>query len=171
MQPVEQQRFADLVRQHQGMVYSLAWNIIRNPAVAEEIAQDVFLQLHRNLAGIESPSHMVHWLRRVTMQRAIDQSRRAKLRPHLTLEQAPEPRQPAAPTDPLLSSHLARLIRGLPERARAVVVLRYQEDLDPAEIAETLDMPLGTVKSSLNRALTTLRSRLERVLSPKGASV
>ncbi len=170
MQPVEQQRFADLVRQHQGMVYSLAWNIVRNPSVAEEIAQDVFLQLHRNLGAIESASHLTHWLRRVTMQRAIDQSRRARLRPQLTLEQVPEPRQPGSTCDPLLSSHLTRLIARLPERARAVLVLRYQEDLDPAEIAEALDMPLGTVKSSLHRALTMLRSRLERVLSPKGVS-
>jgi RNA polymerase sigma-70 factor (ECF subfamily) len=68
----------------------------------------------------------------------------------------------ASPGDPLLSDVLRRLIASLPESPRAVMVLRYQEDLDPAEIADILDMPLGTVKSHLQRSLTLLREKLER---------
>ncbi len=59
--------------------------------------------------------------------------------------------------DPLLSGALRRLIARLPERSRMIVILRFQEDLQPAEIAETLDMPLGTVKSNLHRSLAVLR--------------
>ena len=52
--------FAELVRRYQAMVFSLAWRIVNNRALAEELAQDVFLQLHRNLAHIESSAHIMH---------------------------------------------------------------------------------------------------------------
>ena len=68
----------------------------------------------------------------------------------------------ASPGDPLLGEVLRRLIATLAEAPRAVVILRYQEDLDPAEIADILDMPLGTVKSHLQRSLALLRAKLER---------
>ena len=61
-----------------------------------------------------------------------------------------------------MSDVLRRLIASLPETPRAVMVLRYQEDLDPAEIADILEMPLGTVKSHLQRSLSLLREKLER---------
>jgi len=53
--------FADLVRRHQAMVFSVALRIVGNRALAEELAQDVFLQLHRSLATLESGAHVVHW--------------------------------------------------------------------------------------------------------------
>ena len=160
--------FAGLVRQHQSMVYSMALNFLRNHASAEELAQEVFLQLYRSLAGIETPAHLVQWLRRVTSHRCIDQSRRARYRPMTGLESAPEPVAADRPGDPLLSSQLDRLIAALPERSRMVVVLRYQEEMEPSQIATTLGVPLGTVKSSLHRALAVLRGRLERQPASSG---
>jgi RNA polymerase sigma-70 factor (ECF subfamily) len=62
----------------------------------------------------------------------------------------------------MLQETLRRLVASLPEAPRMVMVLRYQEDLDPLEIAETLSMPLGTVKSHLQRSLALLREKLER---------
>jgi RNA polymerase sigma-70 factor (ECF subfamily) len=56
------------------------------------------------------------------------------------------------------------LVAALPEKARAVVVLRYQEDLDPTEIAGVLGIPVGTVKSQLQRALALLREKMSRVV-------
>lgn len=158
--------FAAIVRQHQSMVYSLAWHYVRDATLAEDLAQDVFLHLHRNLGSIESAQHLTNWLRKVTIQRCIDQTRRRRLRPRLSLDEAPEPRTTPSNPDPLLESRLAEMIAGLPERHRAVVILRYQEDLEPAEIAETLGIPLGTVKSNLHRALASLRTRLQRILAP-----
>ena len=67
-----------------------------------------------------------------------------------------------------MASQLERLVAGLPERARAIIVLRFQEDLEPQEIAETLGIPVGTVKSNLHRTLAVLRSRLERKWKVKG---
>jgi RNA polymerase sigma-70 factor (ECF subfamily) len=57
---------------------------------------------------------------------------------------------------------LRRLVASLPETPRMVMVLRYQEDLDPSEIAEVLEMPVATVKSHLQRALAMLREKLAR---------
>lgn len=156
--------FEQLVRRHQSMVFSIAWHFLRDHALAEELAQDVFLQLHRHLTEFKSPEHAACWLRKVASHRAIDCSRRRKHQPQVGLDQAPEPSAAAAPGDPMLSERLRRLVASLPERARMVVILRYQEDLDPAEIAEVLSMPVRTVKSHLQRSLAMLREKLARAV-------
>ena len=155
--------FGSLVRQHQAMVFSIAWHLLRDRAVAEELAQDVFLSLYQHLAELESPEHVQFWLRRVTSNRALDVARRRQRRPMVSLENAPEPVAVSSTGDPLLGTALRKLVAALPEKARAIVVLRYQEDLDPAEIARVLGIPVGTVKSQLQRALALLREKLSRV--------
>jgi RNA polymerase sigma-70 factor (ECF subfamily) len=154
--------FAELVRDNQGMVFSLAYHFLRDRALAEELAQDVFLQLHQHLSELESPAHVRFWLRRVTSHRCIDESRRRKLRPRVGLEQVPEPAAFQDEGDFLLSATLRKLVATLPERARLVVILRFQEELEPAQIAEVLGIPLGTVKSQLHRSLALLRGTLTR---------
>lgn len=158
--------FAGIVRAHQGMVFSIAYHFLRDRSLAEDLAQDVFLHLHKNLKAIQSPSHLVYWLRKVTGHRCIDQARRQKLRPRISLteylERAPEPAARFADGDPLLAGVLRRLIARLPERSRMIVILRFQEEMEPAEIAGMLDIPLGTVKSNLHRSLALLRAKLER---------
>lgn len=149
------------------MVYSIALRFVRNAEAAEELAQEVFLHLYRCMDAIESPEHLTQWLRRVAVHRSIDETRRRKVRPRIGLEDAPEPFKGPDGGDPLLAGRLERLLGGLPERSRAIVVLRYQEDLDPADIARLLDLPLGTVKSHLRRTLATLREKLERVGVPR----
>ncbi|HEX7419322.1 MAG TPA: sigma-70 family RNA polymerase sigma factor, partial [Thermoanaerobaculia bacterium] len=72
--------FATIVADHEAMVFSLAYHFFNDRSRAEEIAQDVFLQLYRKLDDIESPSHLTHWLRQVTTRRCIDGLRRTKLR-------------------------------------------------------------------------------------------
>ena len=78
------------------------------------------------------------------------------------LEDIPEPAAISNSGDPLLQRTLQRLVAGLPEKWRMIVVLRYQEDLDPVEIAEVMKVPVGTVKSQLHRALAILREKLVR---------
>src|ERR1700692_1625316 len=85
------ERFAEVGREHQAMVFSMSCRYLRNRALAEEIAQDVFLQLYRKLPALESPEHVLHWLRWVTAHRLIDHSRHEKRRPQSPLEDAPEP--------------------------------------------------------------------------------
>jgi len=154
--------FADIVREHQGMVFSLAYHFLRDRGLAEEAGQEVFLELHRHLGSIESRAHLVFWLRKVASRRCIYQIRRRSFWPKLRLDEVPEPAAKADERDPMLSRALARLVASLPEKARMVVILRYQEDLGPAEIAQVLDMPVATVKSHLQRSLDMLRDKLAR---------
>ena len=156
--------FAELVREHQGMVFSIAYHYLQDRALAEDLAQEVFLELFQSLRRIESPAHLTFWLRRVTANRCIDQGRKKLRRRELALEEAPEPAASAAPVDPLLLGRLRQSVAGLPDRQRMVVILRFQEGLGPAEIAEALDMPVNTVKSTLHRSLEDLRKGLTRKL-------
>ena len=144
------------------MVFSIAYHFLRDAGIAEELAQDVFLHLYQNLESIESPAHVKYWLRKVTSHRCIDQSRRQRLRPRIGLDQAPEPVAVNRTSDPMLAGRLRRMVASLPPRSRMIVVLRFQEEMEPAEIAGIMDIPLGTVKSKLHRALAVLRGKLER---------
>ena len=117
-----QREFAALVGEHQSMVFSIALHYLHSRESAEEVAQEVFLQLYRH-------------------------------------EAAPPD---AAGDDPMLRERLRKLVQSLPEKARTVMILRYQEDLDPEEIARTLEMPVRTVKSHLQRSLALLREKLSR---------
>ena len=156
----EVQAFATLVGEHQRMVFSLANHFLHDRAIAEELAQEVFLELHRNLGRLKSMPHLVFWLRRVTSHRCIDQQRRLGRRPEIALGDLPEPAVLPDPGDPMREARLRRLIHELPPAARMVMVLRYQEDLEPAEISEILGMRANTVKSHLRRSIATLRSRI-----------
>jgi RNA polymerase sigma-70 factor (ECF subfamily) len=154
--------FTRTVLENQSLVFSLALRFLRDRAGAEELAQDVFLQLYRKLDEIETPMHATWWLRRAISHRCIDEARKRRLRPKIGLEAVPEPVAESRGGDPLLNERLRVLVEGLPPNARMVVLLRYQEDLDPTEIAEMLDMPISTVKSHLHRSLTALREKLDK---------
>ena len=152
----------ELVRGYQSMVFSLAYHFLHDREAAEDVAQEVFVSLDRHLAEIRSPAHAEYWLRKVAAQRSIDEARRRKRRPQVALESVAEPATETTPGDPMLGERLRRLIAALPETPRMVMVMRYQEDLDPTEIAALLEMPLATVKSHLQRSLALLREKLER---------
>jgi RNA polymerase sigma-70 factor (ECF subfamily) len=155
-----QEAFADLVREHQSMVFSLALHFLHDRDAAQELAQQVFLTLYRNLHSIRSADHLRFWLRKVAARRCIDYARRQRRRRWLGMEAAPELATAPQDADPVLGRTLRRLVASLPEKRRVVVILRYQEDLDPLEIAAVLGISLNTVKSRLQRALALLRTKL-----------
>lgn len=157
----DHEAFAELVEQYEAMVFSLGYNFFGDRGRAEEIAQEVFLQLYRNLASIESESHLLFWLRQVTTRRCIDQTRRTRLRA-VSLDDVAEIHAFERHTDPFLDRRLRNLIRELPDTQRAVVTLRYQEDMNPSEICQVVGLPVNTVKSHLHRALQSLRRKLEK---------
>jgi RNA polymerase sigma-70 factor (ECF subfamily) len=144
------------------MVFSLALHFLRDRQAAEELAQDVFLHLHRSLGTIKSERHLTFWLRKVTSHRCIDYARRRRWS-EISLESVPEPALPAFHPDPWLARRLRQLVDSLPPKARIVMILRYQEDLAPQDIAEVLEMPVATVKSHLQRSLGMLREKVLRI--------
>jgi len=160
---VAESDFAEIVHRHQVMVYSIALHFLADRSEAEELAQDVFLQLHANLASLKSDDHVKFWLRKVTGHRCIDYKRRRAL-PQVGLDDVPESAAPAKARDPLLSRRLRQLVGSLPEKPRMIVILRYQEDMAAEEIANVLAMPVATVKSHLQRSLAMLREKMTRAL-------
>jgi RNA polymerase sigma-70 factor (ECF subfamily) len=160
--------FAEIVRRHQSMVFSIALHFLADPPAAEELAQDVFLQLHANLSSLKSPEHVVFWLRKVTSHRCIDRQRRSRL-PQVSLDEVSESAAlefapTVQPADPFLARRLQQLVASLPEKARLIVILRYQEDLSAEDIAAVLEMPVATVKSHLQRSLAMLREKVVRTM-------
>lgn len=153
--------FGQLVDEHQSMVFSLALRMTGDRGLAEEIAQDVFLELDRHLGKIETPEHALYWLRRVAMSRSADSLRRRRIR-GIDLWVEIDETHTAGPEErpSPLGARLEHLLATLPEAQRAVLVLRYQEDMLPEEIAAALDAPLATVKSQLQRGLKLLRAKV-----------
>jgi RNA polymerase sigma-70 factor (ECF subfamily) len=152
------------MREHQSMVFSIAQRIVHDPSLAEEIAQDVFLDLYGRLASFSSREQVLHWLRRVTVHRSIDQGRRKPRRPEEHAAALEGAREAERETEPWLAERLRQMIVSLPIVPRTVVVLRYQEGLGPEEIAAVLEMPVSTVRSDLRRALTVLRGKMHKPL-------
>jgi RNA polymerase sigma-70 factor (ECF subfamily) len=156
----DQAAFAALVRRHQNMVFSVALHMLRSRPAAEDLAQEVFLELYRSLDRLESDAHVTSWLRRVASHRCIDEIRRRNHRPEFGTDVVPEEGHSPRMRDIFVTDRLQALLGGLPAKARMVVVLRYQEDMDPTEIADALGMPINTVKSHLRRSIAALRDRL-----------
>jgi RNA polymerase sigma-70 factor (ECF subfamily) len=159
----DRQAFRALVTTYQPRVFSMALRLIGQRADAEELTQDVFVQLHAALGQIVEQAHLERWLWRTTYHRAVDRlrerERQGQKLPLEALASAPEGHAPDSGADPMAASHLYHLLLQLQPDARAVMVLRYQEDLDPVDIAKVLEMPLYTVKSHLRRSLQWLRTR------------
>jgi RNA polymerase sigma-70 factor, ECF subfamily len=165
----DEQRFRNLMLEHQSMVFSISLRILGDRSMAEEAAQDVFLELHAKLGELASEAHVLYWLRRVTVHRSIDRIRRRQRQPEVAMDwnelpELPDKSTSASQSDPLLSRWLHQLVGSLPTVARSVLVLRYQEDMSPEEISRALDMPVATVKSHLQRSLRLLREKSARVL-------
>ena len=151
--------FGGIIDRHKAMVYSLVFHFFQSRGLAEDIAQDVYLELHKNLHRIVSDVHLSFWLRQATTRKCIDYSRRLKHRRYQPLESVNEPGVEAAPRDPLLAETLWTKVGALPDKMRMVIILRFQEDLKLTEISETLDMPVNTVKTTLRRGLARLREK------------
>jgi RNA polymerase sigma-70 factor, ECF subfamily len=153
--------FAALVAANQKSVFGLAFRMLGSVDAAEDMAQEVFMQLHAKLNSIETAEHLRFWLRRVTANRAIDLLRRRQLIQITSLDGEAQHIGSEDPGDPLLQRRLQSLLLQLNPAARAVVTLRYQDDLDPTEIAQLLGMPVNTVKSHLKRSLELMREVLK----------
>jgi RNA polymerase sigma-70 factor (ECF subfamily) len=156
--------FRKLVETHQRMVFSLALRVTGEYGTAEEVAQDTFLELFRTPQQMQGEDHIRFWLRRVTVHRATDALRRRSRQPEAAAnseewveEQSVIDNEEAV--NAAVLALLEELLRGLPEAMRVAVVLRYQEEMSPDEIATLLNQPVNTVKSNLQRGLQMLRRK------------
>ena len=157
----------ELYERHAGKVLALARRILRDDGDAEDVVQEVFSQAWRTATRYEAGRGTVAgWLLMITRTRAIDRLRARQSRPDTTggvlLDRMPGPN--SAPTDALIASEqYARIRQGLgelPVEQRTALELAYFEGLSQSEIAERLVAPLGTIKTRIRTALTTLRRSL-----------
>lgn len=157
--------FADLVVDHQQLVFGVAARVVGDFA-AEDVAQEVFVRAYRALKRY--PGERVRemrlrpWLARMALNAARNSIRgRRKL---VDLDEVAESKQSSDEGPVQLAQRSedqrmwARLLAGLPARYRLVVALRHVDDLSYAEIAETLNKPLGSVKSDVHRGIALLRA-------------
>ena len=153
------EHFRSLIETHQRMVYGIAVRLLGDPGEAEEVAQDVFLELFDALAKLQGEDHVKFWLRRVACHRATDALRRRAHRPERLAEAWDETRHDFGtdPSESTIASLLEELVRTLPEPYRTTVILRYADDASPDEIASIVGRPVATVKSHLQRGLGILR--------------
>lgn len=159
---IAEDEFRRLIDTHKSMVYSIALRIVSDSATAEEVAQDVFLELYRSGENLGSEDHVRYWLRRTVRHRSIDALRRRAVRPEASGEEWIEEQHYDGEAKGLsvgTQARLESLLRTLPEGLRTAIVLRYQEDMLPDEIAGMLGQSVASVKSQLHRGLTLLRQK------------
>ena len=156
--------FAELVRRHEGRVRGLLMRMTGGDrTLADDLGQEVFLRAYKGLAKFEGRALFSTWLYRITYNVFLNHRNRSKQLLALPEEYervtaAPEGEQSPGRLD--MRRDLRTAIATLPERYRAVVVLYYLEDVSYPEIAQMLEMPLGTVKTHLHRARKELRAAL-----------
>jgi RNA polymerase sigma-70 factor, ECF subfamily len=167
----DQDAIRGLVKLYEGPVYHLLWRATGNEEDARDLAQETFVRAIRALDRFDLARPFRNWIFRIASNLAIDHLRRARLRTvSINIDEDDESgmRAPilvderARPDEvheaTWLSEHLARLVAQLPPDYRTVVHLRHREQLAYEEIAETLGIPLGTVKARLHRAHHRLRA-------------
>jgi RNA polymerase sigma-70 factor (sigma-E family) len=130
----------------------LAVLILGSSMAAEDVVQEAFAKLHRRLDGLDNPAA---WLRVAVVNGCRNEHRR------LAIGRRHAHRVVPGRTTGVESPELIASLRRLPLRQRTVIVLRYYEDLPEAEIAKLMKVQVGTVKSTLHRALSKLRQEVE----------
>lgn len=161
--------FERLLAVYRGRVYRLALSFVREPADAEDLAQEAFVRLWRALPLYDGRASFSTWLYVIARNACLNEIRRRGSRPTAPLGDEAEPCAPAAPAGAIERRlECETLVDALPEPQRRVVRLFYLEERSYEQVASMLDMPINTVRSHLHRA----RKRLaEMTLEPRAGAV
>lgn len=153
----ESAAFDELYRRHRQWVWSLAWRFLSRADQAEDVLQDTFLHLWSRFPGFELRARLRTYLYPVVRHLAIDRLRLARRDEPDGSEVSEPAHEPEILLPETLRQDLADALRALPAGQREVLLMRFVDDLELAEIAGALELPLGTVKSRLHHALASLR--------------
>jgi RNA polymerase sigma-70 factor (ECF subfamily) len=173
----DQARFAELAMEHMSSLYSAALRMTRNPADAEDLVQETYLKAYRGFGGFTEGTNLKAWLYRILTNTYINSYRAKQRRPDETeldevedlylyrrlggLEAAQASRSAEDELmDWFTEDEIKQAVEDLPEQFRLAVLLADVEGFSYKEIAEILDVPIGTVMSRLHRG----RSRLQKAL-------
>lgn len=150
--------FGELARRHGSAVRGLLKRMGADAATADDLAQDAFLQAFERCAEFRGEGTFVAWVKRIAARLYL--KRLKKDASTVILAETPEPDADAPYADAIGRIDLDDALRGLSPAERLCVSLSYGAGLSHAEVAETLNAPLGTVKSHVKRGLDKLRARL-----------
>jgi RNA polymerase sigma-70 factor (ECF subfamily) len=163
--------FEELYRRHFRRVYSLSLRMMGNPEEAEDLTQEVFIQLHKKIGSFRGDSAFTTWLHRMTVNQVLMHFRRRKSRPEFTTEEGETPVQIVQGTENsnkmpivdkiILDNAISKLAPGY----RSIFVLHDVEGHEHREIAEMLGISEGTSKSQLHKARLKLRQLIKEQAS------
>jgi RNA polymerase sigma-70 factor (ECF subfamily) len=170
----DENAFRLLVERYQRSVYNIAWRMVRNDEDARDLTQETFVRVFRGIRTFDQTRTFSTWLFRIATNLCIDHHRKRKMRT-VSIDGSPpgeEDRAPISLPDPgprpdrlhevtSLAEKIDAYLERLSPAYRAVLHLRYREQLSYEEMAEALDIPLGTVKARLHRAHRHLRNLME----------
>jgi RNA polymerase sigma-70 factor (ECF subfamily) len=172
----------ELIHRHQGRVYNHALRMMGNAQDAEEVLQDTFLQVYRNLDRFEERSRFSTWVYRIATNEALMRLRKASRKREVAFEDTSGEKRwgdevrdfARSPLDDVLdqeiSERLQEVLVELPEEYRAVFTMRDIDGLSNAEVADVLGISVPAVKSRLHRSRLHLRNRLSRIFRDRKAS-
>jgi RNA polymerase sigma factor (sigma-70 family) len=163
--------FAELARVAVVRLDQAARLILRDPELARDAVQEGLIRAWRDLPKLRDPDRFDAWLHRLTVNACIDQTRRRRRRP-IEVELTPIHAPAVTDTSGALADRdvVDGVLRRLDERERAIVVLHYFLGMPLTEVAATLGIPVGTVKSRLHRALGEMRVAIVTDSAPALAS-
>ncbi len=158
--------FSELVRRHDRVVYNLSYRFMRDAALAEDMTQEAFLKAYRLLNGFRGDCSFSTWLYRVTCSVCLTELNRRKRRNEVEL--TPQHSSDAS-TDPEGATDMPELIRRcvtkLPDHYATIVTLYYLQEVPYEQIAEVMNIPMGTLKTWMHRARLQVRKIVEKELS------
>lgn len=168
------QAFEELILQHEKIVYNVALRMMNHSEDAKDISQEVFLKAYRNIGNFDERSQFSTWIYRITANTCIDEMRRRKGKQSFSLEEELEneegsmQRQVAdageTPEESILreeqKSEILQALDSLSAEHKAAVILRDIKGLSYEEIAEILELSLGTVKSRISRGRNQLKQEI-----------
>lgn len=161
----EDAAFETLVKRYEARIRKLAFGYLRDRMLAEDVAQESFLQAYQRIATLGRPGAFRSWLYRIAINRAHDELRRRARKGELAGEEGEERIQQLEEPVSLdrsieardLGRHLSRAIAKLPEKYRRPLILKEVQGMTYAEIAQLLGWPMGTVQIRIHRARLRLR--------------
>jgi RNA polymerase sigma-70 factor, ECF subfamily len=162
----DERAFQELVDRYKGLVFALVARTVQDRARAEDLAQDVFLRVHRGLPYFRGEARLSTWIYRIVANVCAQSRSRAgpvsiddeQVRAQVATSTASEDRRFG---DLELRDRLEKAIARLPPNYRLLIAAHYLEGIQYEELAESMQMPLGTVKTQLHRAKQQLRRMLE----------
>lgn len=159
----DHEAFAELAARTIGRLTAVARLILRDEDRAQDAVQDALVDAWRDIRGLREPERLEAWLHRLLVRSCYNQARRQRRRTvvEVALSPAEEPQVGDVQRSVAAHDQLERGLRRLTHDQRAVLVLTYYVDLPLADAARALDIPLGTMKSRLNRAVQALRAAIE----------